>query len=673
MILFLLLSLLGFFLFVNSKLKCPASLTPCFTFACIIILLEIGGIRHLLQFTAWFLFFLGIVLLILQLPNINQLSGQLKLRHASNHHFIAFMLFYFALYNFTSDSFFGEWDVFSHWGIAVKDLVLQENFFSKSSSFQYKQYPPALTLFQYFFSEILGYSEHAVIFSTLLLTIAPLLLIFRDNADSVTLSKIYKIFLLWILGVFCFSSLAAYHAFSFILIPFLFISLCASRISFPFVGKFLLLIFFICQFFTSLHSAQSDQVVAAWFGGSLMAAYYTKKQKFTFYFFIPIFFLIPIIKQSGLGLSLFSALLFWIQIHIVRFDFKKSFSLMLIFSSIFSKKLWSWYCAHSGINAQIGDDRTAPSITFNSINELLFSKSEHFNIVKGNLVKRFLYIPQNPDLTNSMKENSLNSLFNLLFSNATLVPPFSSFHYFLLLFSMLLISSFFQRKNYLQKKAYLVPLGFSFVTLLYMFGLLFLYCFVLSDREGEGIASYERYLNAFLFGFSIFASYSMFASMDFKQKTQRYFTLFALLLCILLQMPTETYLRGIFEQHFPDWVTGTRMVAARDTKLCINKVLPNKRVFLVMYNTGRAYQYMVHRYEIIPRKVAADWEVHASLEEWAQILKKDYDYVFIVERTPEFVEKFKPIFLNNTPAYANLWEIKPDQSTKYGILLYPIE
>jgi len=73
------------------------------------------------------------------------------------------------------------WDEFSHWGRAVRELLLTDALPARRTVLLFQDYPPGAPLFEYFILRHTGtYSEAAVYFGHFLLLIAPLI-VFLDS------------------------------------------------------------------------------------------------------------------------------------------------------------------------------------------------------------------------------------------------------------------------------------------------------------------------------------------------------------------------------------------------------------------------------------------------------------------------------------------------------------
>ena len=71
------------------------------------------------------------------------------------------------------------WDEFSHWGLAVKEILFRHGLYDGSGNVQFPHYPPGAPLWIYWVTVNTGFSEGAAYFAHALLLLAPVPLLFR--------------------------------------------------------------------------------------------------------------------------------------------------------------------------------------------------------------------------------------------------------------------------------------------------------------------------------------------------------------------------------------------------------------------------------------------------------------------------------------------------------------
>ncbi len=78
--------------------------------------------------------------------------------------FFAFLLIFVAIYITDFEQQFSVWDELAHWGEMVKEMLRLDRFYSDGASLMiwHKDYPPFISLFEYFWCNILSYSEQTM-------------------------------------------------------------------------------------------------------------------------------------------------------------------------------------------------------------------------------------------------------------------------------------------------------------------------------------------------------------------------------------------------------------------------------------------------------------------------------------------------------------------------------
>ncbi len=78
--------------------------------------------------------------------------------------FWTFLIICFLIYLTDFGQQFSLWDELAHWGMMVKEMLRLDNFYAvvESQMVWHKDYPPFISLFQYFWCRILGYSEQTM-------------------------------------------------------------------------------------------------------------------------------------------------------------------------------------------------------------------------------------------------------------------------------------------------------------------------------------------------------------------------------------------------------------------------------------------------------------------------------------------------------------------------------
>lgn len=141
----------------------------------VILVLFAGGLLGVLPASRWLLLVLGVAALVFELAR-HRRASLASLGSVPMVVFLGLCVLYFLVHG---SSTFRYYDEFSHWGIYLKDMVALGGFWQADSNTLHPRYPPATSLWQYFFvfSEIPR--EGTAYFAQFLLLLAPLLVLFE--------------------------------------------------------------------------------------------------------------------------------------------------------------------------------------------------------------------------------------------------------------------------------------------------------------------------------------------------------------------------------------------------------------------------------------------------------------------------------------------------------------
>ena len=94
-------------------------------------------------------------------------KDKLFLKNIFSKGFYSFIIILIFLYITDYKQQFSTWDELAHWGVMVKEMLRLDKFYSVFESVMvwHKDYPPFISLFEYFWCRILGYSEQTMYLS----------------------------------------------------------------------------------------------------------------------------------------------------------------------------------------------------------------------------------------------------------------------------------------------------------------------------------------------------------------------------------------------------------------------------------------------------------------------------------------------------------------------------
>lgn len=178
------LSFLGYICFLKNKLSLRAAFLPGLVSCSIIVLLYVSALLGILLNLSYAIFAGGLICLVMMIvkgikdrfAGLRNLLRSLRLAHV-------FVLIFFAGYvialwnarHFHNDNF-------SHWGLIVKDMLINNALPDASSvNITFTSYPPASALFMYYFCRIAGQSEGFMMIGQCMLELALLCSLFALN------------------------------------------------------------------------------------------------------------------------------------------------------------------------------------------------------------------------------------------------------------------------------------------------------------------------------------------------------------------------------------------------------------------------------------------------------------------------------------------------------------
>ncbi len=187
-IVLLILSFLGYMLFLARKANIATEFIPILTVSSVICLLFIAGLLNILPLVAWVILFGGLAALLVELIRPSRIAALLP-KLATPGTILFFLCICICAVLFRNGRLV-HYDNFSHWGLIVKQMVQDDqmpNFTNTYITFQ--SYPPGSALFLYYISKFTGYRENIVIFTQAAMTAASILPIFAFLPKTNTENK----------------------------------------------------------------------------------------------------------------------------------------------------------------------------------------------------------------------------------------------------------------------------------------------------------------------------------------------------------------------------------------------------------------------------------------------------------------------------------------------------
>ena len=290
-----LLSLIGYATFLSKKLSTKLIYTLPSVTALIIVCLTFFAMINCLLLATYVFYIGGIVCLLVFLQ-----KEEWKLIEKEIVFFLSLLVFFFF---YTKNAYFKMWDDFSHWGVFTKELLYRNGFeiygLPTSILQSHAHYPRGSAIFHYYIMRIPGYSEGGALFAHFLL---------------------YVLFLSPLL-----QNKKLLHSF------FLFFSVFSVAILYS----------------SGVRSIYNDSITGLVFGAVLSIFILEKNRNTAFLLLLPMVASLPLIREVGLILSFFMAVI--LCIHHIGFSNKKisnGFSYITIFFLTNISLLSSFYWKH---------------------------------------------------------------------------------------------------------------------------------------------------------------------------------------------------------------------------------------------------------------------------------------------------------------------------------------
>ena len=196
--LLLFISLSGYVILFWKKYKIKIEFLPCLIFTGIILIMYLGGLLNILQIMAYIIFSIGILIFlrILYKKYLDILVIKSILSPGILLFFLACILLIICYHN----ARLIHYDNFSHWGLIVKQMWLDNRFANASNNLiQFSSYPPGSSVFIYYITLFIGQKENNMLIAQNFLSFSCILCLCafiknRKNYYAFLLIVLYAIF-----------------------------------------------------------------------------------------------------------------------------------------------------------------------------------------------------------------------------------------------------------------------------------------------------------------------------------------------------------------------------------------------------------------------------------------------------------------------------------------------
>jgi hypothetical protein len=585
--LFSLFPIFAYAIIFNIFFKKTVSSSIFFSITSIVTMLFIFGMNDILKIGGYLLFYGGILLLLLS----TIIYTRDILRFIKSVPFVIYLLSSSMYLYFIQDAQLFFWDEYSHWGVFIKEMYYFHTFYDATSVASHINYPPGISVWDYFIVMPTGFNESSLYFAYFLIIFSSTLMMY----EKLSFRHIHWIILIFSIQMIIFANFG--HWFSSIYVDHVVGSLFAGLILSFFVDKYKPYELFLFTF--PLITIVLVKEIGLYFGlaylGLVLLLLVTKErllkqQSFVF-----------IIKQHK---------------HIVLILFA------LFLAMILSLKLWEIRQEHLGVKKE--------QQTISSITKAIFSEKKVLSQdVENKVKKRFLEVVLHQQLHKekiSLNYNEFSYKIMSKYQNKIKLSTVGSFLFFI----VLCLVAFFITDNRNKKimisiiTGYLLFVGLTYLMILY---LSFLVAF---GDDALRIPSYVRYMNIavlplMIIGFGLFLPLFQGKKIEIKNKNNFKYYISGAVLLLSLVVITKPYLKPLYTQ-----LENPFRSAVDKASQNIIKILPPKtKLFIVFPVNNSGSLNNILKYSFIPLKVTISDSKFSdkTFAEMQEIYRK-YEYVW---------------------------------------------
>jgi len=585
--------------------KKTVSVSIFFSISSIIAILFIFGMLDFLKQGTYLLFYGGIVLfLFLSIWFKDKIFEAVK-----SVPFVIFTLASIIYCYLMQDAKLFFWDEYSHWGAFIKEMYYFHHFYDTSSVAAHLNYPPGISIWDYFIVLPTGFAEGKLYFAYFLILFSSTLMMY----EKLSFKQSYWIVLVFAVQMVIFASFG--HWFSSIYVDHI--------VGAVFTG--LILAYLVDNFSTK-------QLFLFVF--PLAAIVLTKE--IGFYFGTAFLGLVLLLRITRAKLENGKSLLFSIK------EQKQVFFILFILavSMVLVLKIWGMRQESLGVKQE--------NQTISGIAKSIFSdKKVLTDKMEVEVKKRFWKVVVSQQLHKEKISLNYNEFSYGTMSNYKSSIKLSTIGSFLFFIFMCIVAYFFISSR--NKKTEMSILGsyMLFIGIIYLFILYF--SFLVAFGNGAmRIPSYVRYMNMailplMLIGFSFFLP--LFQSKEYFQRrsknrtkqTQKLF-LSGLGVLVVLILITKPYFKPLYSQL----ENGVRKNIDKATENILKAVPPKSTLFVVFPVKNNGSVNNILKYSLIPLRATISHS-NISKKTSKEMIEKfiKYEYIWFASLNKELINKNK--------------------------------
>ena len=594
---------------ITQRFKFKQESSVTIVFLSLALLLYIAGLFNLMKFAVYLIYLFAIISFVYIIYCI--IKKKIKIREIFTPGIIMYIFVIMIMAFIVKDTYYYEWDEFSHWGANLKAMVEYDVFWSnKIYDGVHVVYTPIAGIIEYFFCKINGGFAEDVSYMAINTFIITLLLpIIKGQKHN--LKSYIKLILFW------------------------FMFYCSIK---------------LCNF--QLTSIYIDMLLLFALGMVLAYRLDGKEDKINL---ILTLIMMPLLKDTGLlllGIILMQLFFNKVILKIIeeRKITKQHFKifgiivLMLIIPLVFYGTC-NIYC---GVNGKVLDDRHDK----NAISEIDIKE----------YIKGILLI----DTDNSKYKDISNSFYDAL-NTTPVVGGLESTVTAVKLVAVLDITGIIiylvNKDKQDKKKIATILLALNIGFGLYCLLLLATFMFAFTETEGRALASYSRYMSTYFIAWIII---TVGLALNSKIKNVILSLTIAIMLCLY---PTSVI--SIVDITSRKNLSGIDDEIRTEANIIKENVELNDKVYIIYQNIGGGYEYHKLRYSISPivTNLLYEWSLgpkHYESDIWSldltkeefekKLIDEEFDYLFIAKIDKQFVDIYGSLinFDFNTNNYEEL-------------------
>lgn len=573
---------IGTFITQKFKFKQESSVTIAFMGSA--LFLYLAGLIDLMKYAVYIIYIAAIVSFGYIIFCI--IKKKIKIKEIITPGIIIYAIVILAMTYIVKDTYYSEWDEFSHWGANLKAMVQHDLFWSNNIyDGVHVVYTPIAGIVEYFFCKINGGFAEDVSYMAINTFIITLLLPICKN-EKYSLKGFIKLILFWII-VYCT------------------IILCNFKIASIYIDLLLGGLFAVGMFLAFRLDGKEDKI-------NLLLILIT----------------MPLLKDTGLlllGIILMQIFFNKIVLKIIKERIFGIIVILLIIPLAFYGS-WKMYCK---ANDRVLDDRHDK----NAISQIDIKQ-----YVKGVL----LLEKGNTKYTDIARKfyDSLNTV-SIIGSDSRGMSAIKV----LIILDIIGFILYAINENDKKKKILTLLLSFNIGFVLYCLLLLATYMFAFTEEEGRRLASYARYMTTYFVSWNLV---SIFVAIENKSKNQIIMAIICALLCVyptnITNLVDVLGRKGIVT--LSDEIKHEANIIKEGVNIDDKVYLIYQNIgggieyHMLRYCISPIVTNLMYEWSLGPKYYESDiWSYDITKEEFVEkLIKEQFEYVFIAQIDEQFVK-----------------------------------